>query len=142
MAGLRSGENGHSLFAVGLDRLGAPHEVRAFSLHPGVILTDLARHLSEEEINSFDVLDENGNRRVDPSRDLKSPEQGAATSVWAATRAELDGMGGVYCEDCEISLSKEEAHGGKGVAAWAMDPKAAERLWTVSETLTGLSIPS
>lgn len=130
----------NALFALGLDRRGAEHGVRAFSLHPGVILTDLARHLSEEEINAFDVYDENGNRRVDPARDLKSPQQGAATSVWAAARPELDGIGGVYCEDCEVSLPQGEAAGNKGVAPWAMDPDAAERLWTLSERLTGVSL--
>lgn len=130
----------NALFALGLDRLGAAHGVRAFSLHPGVILTDLARHLSAEEINAFDVYDENGNRRVDPSRDLKSPQQGAATSVWAATRPELDGIGGVYCEDCEVALPQGEAPGNKGVASWAMDPDAAERLWALSERLTGVSL--
>jgi NAD(P)-dependent dehydrogenase (short-subunit alcohol dehydrogenase family) len=127
----------NALFAVGLDRRGEQHGVRAFSLHPGVILTDLARHLSADEINSFDVYDEKGNRRVDPSRDLKSPEQGAATSVWAATRPELNGIGGVYCEDCEIALPQSQADGNKGVASWAMDVEAAERLWTLSEQLTG-----
>lgn len=127
----------NALFAIGLDRRGEQHGVRAFSLHPGVILTDLARHLSEDEINSFDVYDENGDRRVEPSRDLKNPEQGAATSVWAATRPELNGIGGVYCEDCEIALPQSQAEGNKGVASWAMDVEAAERLWTLSERLTG-----
>ncbi len=129
----------NALFALGLDQRGAAFGVRAFSLHPGVILTDLARHLSEEEINAFDVYDENGDRRVDPSRDLKSPEQGAATSVWAATSPQLVGIGGVYCEDCEISLPQEEAPGDKGVAPWAMDPQAADRLWDISKTITGIS---
>ncbi len=130
----------NALFARGLDRRGAAHGVRAFSLHPGVILTYLARHLSEEEINAFDVYDENGNRRVDPSRDIKSPEQGAATSVWAAASPQLDGIGGVYCEDCEVALPQGEAEGNKGVAPWAMDPDEAERLWMLSERLTGLSL--
>jgi NAD(P)-dependent dehydrogenase (short-subunit alcohol dehydrogenase family) len=130
----------NALFAFWLDRRGADDGVRAYSLHPGVILTDLARHLSEDEINSFDVYDENGDRRIDPSRDLKSPQQGAATSVWAATRPELEGIGGVYCEDCEIALPQDKADGDKGVAPWAMDPEAAERLWVLSERLTGLSL--
>ena len=130
----------NALFALALDRRGAALGVRAFSLHPGVILTDLARHLSEDEINSFDVYDENGERRVDPSRDLKTPEQGAATSVWAATRPELNGIGGVYCEDCEVALPQAETDGSKGVAPWAMDQQAAERLWLLSEQLTGLSL--
>jgi NAD(P)-dependent dehydrogenase (short-subunit alcohol dehydrogenase family) len=129
----------NALFALGLERRGASHGVRALSLHPGVILTDLARHLNEEEINSFDVYDDDGNRRIDPSRDLKSPERGAATSVWAATRPELQNIGGVYCEDCEVSLPQGQAEGNKDVASWAMDPKAAEHLWAISQQLTGLS---
>ncbi|MEA1843342.1 oxidoreductase [Agrobacterium tumefaciens] len=130
----------NALFALELDRLGAGRGVRSFSLHPGIILTDLARHLTEDEIKSFDVYDEDGNRRVDPSRDLKTPEQGAATSVWAATRPELNGIGGVYCEDCEVALPQAETDGTRGVAPWAMDPQAAERLWLLSEHLTGLSV--
>jgi NAD(P)-dependent dehydrogenase (short-subunit alcohol dehydrogenase family) len=132
----------NALFALGLDRRGAAHGVRAFSAHPGTILTDLARHLSEKEINTFDVYDNDGNRRVDPPRDRKTPEQGAATSVWAATRPELDGFGGVYCEDCEIALPQGEADGNKGVASWAMDLEAAEQLWSVSRKLTGLGFPT
>lgn len=130
----------NALFALGLDQRGRAQGVRAFSLHPGVILTDLARHLTEEEINSFDVYDEDGNRRVDPSRDLKTPEQGAATSVWTAVSPQLDGLGGVYCEDCEISLPQSEAPGNKGVASWAMDAQQADQLWILSEQLTGLSL--
>jgi NAD(P)-dependent dehydrogenase (short-subunit alcohol dehydrogenase family) len=130
----------NALFALGLDRRGQSSGVRAFSLHPGVILTDLARHLSEEEIGSFDVYDENGDRRIDPFRDLKTPEQGAATSVWAATSPQLDDLGGLYCEDCEVSLPQEDAPGNKGVASWAMDITQAERLWELSEHLTGLSL--
>lgn len=130
----------NALFALELDRRGAALGVRAFSLHPGVILTDLARHLTKDEINSFDVYDENGNRRVDPARDLKTPQQGAATSVWAATHPELNGIGGVYCEDCEVALPQAETDGTRGVASWAMDPHAAERLWVLSEHLTGSSV--
>jgi hypothetical protein len=105
-----------------------------------LILTDLARHLSEEEIGPFDVFDENGDRRIDPSRDLKPPEQGAATRVWAATSPQLDGLGGLYCEDCEVSLPQEVAPDNKGVASWAMDIAQAERLWELSGHLTGLSL--
>ncbi len=130
----------NALFALGLDRRGAEFGVRAYSLHPGVILTDLSRHLSKEEINSFGVYDENGNRRLDPSLDLKTPEQGAATSVWAATRPELQEIGGVYCEDCDVALPQAETGGARGVAPWAMDPEAADRLWLLSEQLTGLSL--
>jgi hypothetical protein len=66
------------------------------------------------------------------------PPEGAATSVWCATSAALDGMGGVYCEDVDIGEpvpadSKEL----RGVRPWIMDRGLAERLWTKSEEWTG-----
>ncbi len=110
----------NALFALELHRRGAPLGVRALSLHPAVILTDIARHLSEDDISSFDVYDEKGGRRVDPSRDFKTLDQGAATSVWAAIRPELDVIGGVYCEDCDVAQPQADAVGAKGIAPWAM----------------------
>jgi hypothetical protein len=72
---------------------------------------------------------------------LKTPEQGAATSVWCAASTQLDGMGGVYCEDVDIAEPVPgdflEAH---GVRPWAMDPLLAERLWTKSEEWTGVEL--
>lgn len=71
---------------------------------------------------------------------MKSTEQGAATSVWAATSTQLKDLGGVYCEDCEVALPQAAAPDGKGVAPWAMDPENAERLWELSERLTKVSL--
>ena len=130
----------NALFARALDRRGAAKGVRAFSLHPGQILTGLARHLSAEEMAGFDATDEQGAPRIDPERGMKTPEQGAATILWCATSTRLNGLGGVYCEDCEVALPQAETDGTKGVAPWAMDPQAAERLWLLSEQLTGLSL--
>ncbi len=64
-------------------------------------------------------------------------EQGAATSVWCATNPRLDGLGGVYCEDCDIAIVNEGGGGRKGVSSWACDPEAAERLWQLSAEWTG-----
>ena len=58
----------------------------------------------------------------------KTVEQGAATSVWAATAPELDAEGGTYLADCRVS----DDH-----APWALDPESAARLWTLSEELVG-----
>ena len=125
------------LFAVHLDALGAEHGVRAFSLHPGAILTPLQRHLDHAEMVEFGWVDGNGNL-VDP--EFKTPPQGAATQVWAATSPQLEGMGGVYCEDCEIA---ETAIGEDvpmaGVRDYAIDSTEAERLWDKSALLTGLN---
>ncbi|WP_061935206.1 oxidoreductase [Aureimonas sp. AU22] len=128
----------NALLAMALDRRGRGHGIRAFSLHPGQILTDLARHLSAEEIASFDALDEAGRPVVDPARGMKTVEQGAATSVWCATSPQLNGMGEVYCEDCDVAVVNEPSTGRKGVSSWACDPESAESLWQVSAARTGL----
>jgi NAD(P)-dependent dehydrogenase (short-subunit alcohol dehydrogenase family) len=125
----------NSLFAVQLDALGKDSGVRAFAVHPGGILTPLQRHLQREEMVGFGWIDEEGN----PARpDLfKTPEGGASTSVWAATSPQLDGQGGVFCEDCEIAdLSTDDA---PGVRPYAVDPASAARLWTLSADLTGVN---
>ena len=131
----------NALFALALDQRGREQHVRAFSLHPGQILTDLARHLTAEEIAGFDALDAEGRPIVDPARGMKTVEEGAATSLWCATSSLLDGLGGVYCEDCEIAETNTGGRGRKGVAAWATDPEAAERLWALSERQTGVGLP-
>jgi NAD(P)-dependent dehydrogenase (short-subunit alcohol dehydrogenase family) len=123
------------LFAVELDRRGAQEGIRAFSLHPGQVLTNLARHLSEEEIAGFDALDENGRPIVNPDKGMKTPEQGAATSVWAATSPLLSGKGGLYLEDCNVAPLHSRDGGRKGVAHYAIDPDLAARLWHVSDRM-------
>ncbi|CAM5312658.1 SDR family NAD(P)-dependent oxidoreductase [Streptomyces canus] len=125
------------LFAVHLDRLGADRGVRAFSLHPGGILTPLQRHLPKAEMVERGWIDEQGNV-LNPSG-FKSPEQGAATQVWAATSPQLAGMGGVYLEDCDIAEPAVDGDESGGVRAWATDPEQAERLWTLSAELTGVN---
>lgn len=124
----------NALFAVHLDRIGQEHGIRAFSLHPGKIFTPLQRHLTQEEMTAAGWLDAQGNP-ADPS--FKTPAQGAATQVWAATSPQLDGLGGLYCEDCDIAVRAEEA--GEpfvGVKAYATDKVEAVRLWRLSQELT------
>jgi NAD(P)-dependent dehydrogenase (short-subunit alcohol dehydrogenase family) len=123
-------KSANALFAVGLDRRGYGHGVRAFSVHPGRISTDLGRFLTASELAI--------------GGEYKSPEQGAATSVWCATSEKLNGMGGVYCMDCDIAPVQQnfglQGTGQvlKGVLPWAVDPQSAERLWQLSERMTGV----
>jgi NAD(P)-dependent dehydrogenase (short-subunit alcohol dehydrogenase family) len=131
-------KSANSLFAVELDALGQDVGVRAFAVHPGPIMTPLQRHLSPEFLREAGWVDEEGNL----ADRFKTPEQGAATATWAATSPRLDGMGGVYCENCDIaeqtvpgSPTAEES----GVDAHATDPVIAKRLWTVSAELTGVN---
>jgi len=129
------------LFALELDRRAAPFGPRAFSLHPGTVLGPLARHLSDAEIASFNVHGPDGRVIVDPARDLKTVQQGAATGVWCAISPMLDGLGGLYCENCDVARPQAQSagHPGHGVAPWAVDPEAARALWAVSEALCGLA---
>ncbi|GAA3549801.1 SDR family NAD(P)-dependent oxidoreductase [Nonomuraea rosea] len=118
------------LFAVHLDALGAAAGVRAFAVHPGAIAdTSLARHMSDEELAALTAT----------IAGWKPVAAGAATQVWAATSPQLAGLGGLYCEDCEVA---EPAAAGatlsSGVAAWAVDREEAARLWRLSADLTGL----
>lgn len=125
------------LFAVHLDRLGRDHGVRAFSLHPGAILTALGRHLGADDLDAVLVRDDAGNAVLP---DFKSPEQGAATAVWAATSPLLDGRGGLYLEDCDAGPVAPSVDGiaEQGVAARALDTEEAARVWAWSAEQTGL----
>ena len=135
----------NSLFAVELDRRGRDEGVRAFAPHPGTIVdTGLLRHTDPESIRTTGVLDADGSPVRDPEQQLKTVEQGAATTVWCATSPQLAARGGVYCENCDISplvTAEQEADwrksfGRPGVLPYAVDPEAAARLWEISERLT------
>ena len=129
-------KSANALFALHLDQLGAPHGVRAFSVHPGGIATPLQRHLSREEQIAMGWMDEHGtiNER------FKSTEEGAATSVWCAVSPLLEGEGGVYCEDCNIAVSvPADAAVYSGARPHIQDAALAAALWAKSEELAGVS---
>ncbi|MEV6236818.1 SDR family NAD(P)-dependent oxidoreductase [Lentzea sp. NPDC051838] len=112
------------LFAVEATRRWAKDGITANAVMPGAIFTNLQRHLE-------------GESTVDPAL-IKTTEQGAATSVLIATSPLLDGIGGRYFNDCNEAQTVDrrgEAPPMQGVARYALDPEAAERLWTYSETL-------
>ncbi|MGK5046608.1 oxidoreductase [Janthinobacterium sp. GB4P2] len=131
-------KSANALFAVELDRRAAAHGVRAFSLHPGAILTPLVRHLDLDDMRRVGALDEQGQVNPPPQSGFKNVAQGAATAVWCATSAQLDGMGGVYCEDCDIATLVADDSTGPGVRRWASDPVQARQLWVLSEQMTGV----
>jgi NAD(P)-dependent dehydrogenase (short-subunit alcohol dehydrogenase family) len=134
------------LFAVGLDARAKSRGIRAFAVHPGGIVTDLMRHLSDEELRAMGVENARAGQTLDSPIDkgmrmrLKTVEQGAATQVWAATSPRLEGEGGVYCEDCDVAEIVQEI-GERGVRPYAIDPALADRLWTRSEEWTGVKMP-
>ncbi len=116
------------LFAVELNRRYADRGVQAYSLHPGMIATDLGRHMGPAD---YAELKERASKG--PSGGLpayKSVGAGAATSVWACVAPELDGHGGAYLSDCAVT----DQH-----APWARNEASARRLWALSEQLVGVS---
>lgn len=81
-------------------------------------------------------VDEHGNVI---GADFKTPSQGAATGLWAATSPLLDGRGGLYLEDCDIARvsAPGTAMDDGGVRAYAIDSEEAARLWELSVAVTG-----
>jgi NAD(P)-dependent dehydrogenase (short-subunit alcohol dehydrogenase family) len=119
------------LFAVELDRRLRDRGVRATAVHPGGIITDLGRHLTDETFSA--MLDARGDTEVE----LKSVPEGAATSVWAGFVARAEEIGGRYCEDCAVAPVLDDPKVSPGVMRYALDPHTAAALWTLSEGLVG-----
>ncbi|SPJ76900.1 related to reductases [Fusarium torulosum] len=107
--------------------------IHAWSVQPGAVQTELMRHMSQEQTKAV---------AGDPylAKILKNPKQGAATSVWAATAAALEGKGGKYLENCQIIGAWEPSVGqwGPGYGAHAYDTEKAKRLWEKSIEWVGL----
>jgi NAD(P)-dependent dehydrogenase (short-subunit alcohol dehydrogenase family) len=117
------------LFAVEATRRWAPDGITANALMPGGIATQLQRHVGGSK-----YMEQARERFRESGATLKTPEQGAATSVLLATSPQLDGVGGRYLEDCNEAevIQRREPTTISGVAPYALDPGNAERLWEVS----------
>ena len=116
------------LFTVGLTNRYSDEGVVSTAVMPGVIMTNLGRHMSKEEIEGMKQRFKN----------FKTIEAGASTSVWAAVAPELDGKGGLYLENCSISKceSREKIMEARsGYLDYAMNPESVEKLWSLSEKL-------
>jgi hypothetical protein len=92
-------------------------------------MTGLQKHVSREEQMQMGWIDNAGT----PNPRMKTTEQGAATSIWAAVAPELDHVSGKYLEDCTIAQLWSDDRPMSGVKSYALDPANAERLWSVSE---------
>ncbi len=125
----------NALFAVEFDRRHRKREVRAVAVHPGGILTELARHMTKELIDRMiATIGKESGGTSSAQRGFKSIPQGAATSLWAGVTAPADLVGGRYCEDCHVA---ELAAKGAGVRPYAVDAERAKLLWKKSEELVG-----
>lgn len=125
------------LFSVFLDDRYKGRGIRSFGVHPGAIHTELGRHLSPDDFKAM-----MGRRPQAEPMKFKQIPQGAATSVWAATAPELEGKGGVYCEDCGIAEPIKSPSASIGVMPWALDREAAQQLIAFSEKVSGEKLPA
>jgi len=128
-----------SLIAIEFNEKMKDYGVEGFSVHPGGIITPLQRHLEKEEMIALGWMDEDGSPSELAKNFFKSPSQGASTTLWCATSNDLNGLGGVFCEDCNIAKRKSEVDESLqryfGVADWAVDTDEAARLWELSEEI-------
>ena len=120
------------LFSVALNRRLAGRGVTANAVHPGAIVTELGRYLEPSDMEEIQ-----SRRKSSGGMKYKTVPQGAATTVWAATARELEGRGGLYLEDCRIGEPTARDGLSDGVAAYAVDQSAAEKLWELSNRLIG-----
>lgn len=130
-------KSANALFALEANRRFEDKGLKVFSIHPGGIMTDLQRDLPLEEMQAMGWIDEHGN-----VPDLfKNTEQGASTTLWAATSALLEDRGGVYCEDCNIAaIVPSNDEGFTGARPHIRNLKTAQRLWQMSQEIVGLTI--
>ncbi len=137
------------LFALELDNRGKEFNVRAYSIHPGLILsTDLGRSITLDTMKKLGMADADGNPVQKEFTGVKSAQQGISTQIWCATSPLVNNIGGVYCENTDIAVldtdfDPSENWGDdvakiKGVMPFAVDAQAAQRLWTLSEHLIGM----
>jgi NAD(P)-dependent dehydrogenase (short-subunit alcohol dehydrogenase family) len=121
--------------ATEIERRFGSQGLHATAVHPGGILTGLAKHVDPKIMEGY---------RSDPATvaKLKSPQQGAATTVWAAVSKEWEGQGGKYLENCMVAKPKPEHPTEKslvpGYAPHAYDDEAAKKLWIESLALVGM----
>ncbi|MFS3129281.1 SDR family NAD(P)-dependent oxidoreductase [Nocardioides sp. Bht2] len=110
-------------FSSELDRRWADRGVRSFAVHPGTVATDLARHMDRDDFKTMAQLSA-AQPGAAKRMSFATPEEGAATAVWAAVTPDLADRGGLYLADCAIS---------EDVAPWAFDADRAAELWELSE---------
>jgi NAD(P)-dependent dehydrogenase (short-subunit alcohol dehydrogenase family) len=128
-----------NLFSLELNNRAQHFGVQAYSVHPGNIWgTELTREAPVEILQQFGFYDEKGNPVPEVIDALKTIPQGAATTIWAATSPQLNGLGGVYLEDVEVGALAIDPSIPNGVKPYSLDEMSAKKLWTLSEELTGI----
>jgi len=129
----------NALFAVEFDRRHKDRGVRAATVHPGGIPTELGRHMTPELIAAMTARAAASGQNMGKMMSSKTVEQGAATSVWAGFVAPADSVGARFCEDCHVAEVQDEPGARSGVRSYAVDSENAKALWAKSEEMVGES---
>jgi NAD(P)-dependent dehydrogenase (short-subunit alcohol dehydrogenase family) len=116
------------LFGVEAGRRWSAEGITMNALMPGSIATNLQRHISQAELQ--ERIRQSG---AGATRRVKTPEQGAATTLVLATSPLLEGVSGKYFEDSNEAAPAEPGSHLRGVAPYAQTPESAAQLWKVSE---------
>ena len=132
MAAYGQSKTANILHAVELDRRYGPQGVHAYAVHPGMVATELGRHFTPDDMQELRARAKSSPSGGGSLPPIVGVDVGAATSVWAATAPELDQQGGTYLADCAVAKA----------SAYAVDPDAARRLWSLSEELVGEQFPA
>lgn len=116
-----------------INRKYSSQNLYALAVHPGGVWTGLAWALPPEEQAMFQ----------DPklAKIFMNPEQGAASSVFAAVGKEWRTVGGVFVGECQIQGPHKEEDDfwtDDGYAPWAFNEEGEERLWKESFGMVGL----
>ena len=142
LAAYAQSKTANVLFAVGLDQRWEGYGIRGYAVHPGVVTgTKLNNAAGEDALRRMGLIDEAGQPIIDPLIGKKTPAQGASTVVFAAASPLLRNIGGVYLKDNDIAPLNDEARSlsdqviPADAASHSIDLDAAQRLWTLSETL-------
>jgi NAD(P)-dependent dehydrogenase (short-subunit alcohol dehydrogenase family) len=132
------------LLAVELDRRFANEGIRAYAVHPGVVVgTSLNSSAGAEALRAMGLIDAAGQPIIDPPRGKKTVAQGGSTIVFAATSPLVAQLGGVYLKDNDIAPLDDEPRPltsdsiPSDAASHSIDPESARRLWELSERLLG-----
>ena len=131
----------NALFSRGLAQRYGDVRLLSFAVHPGGIVTDLGRHLTEELMAQ--MMERSAARAAESGGEglqFKTVEAGAATQVWAAVAPDLGEHNGAYLADCQLGLEGGNPN-STGFSSHILDDTNTERLWTISEDLVGEAFP-
>jgi len=125
------------LYAVALDDRLKGRGVRATSIHPGGIQTELARHMTPELLEQMRARIAKAESSQGRAFRFKTVPQGSATSVWSGFVGAADAVGGHYCEDCHVCEINDDVNSRVGVRSYALNLAHANDLWKKSEEMVG-----